>query len=110
MDKPIEVKIPFTPRFQSAVIEHEKWATSRTKRYGEVGNVFCVKESRYPYATFRLVITHQERVTLGFVAQEMYDAEGCESPEEFIEIWKKIHPRAGWTPEKKVWLHIFREV
>ena len=39
-----------------------------------------------------------------------YKKEGCKTKEEFIDIWKHIHRRIGYTPERKFWVHKFEMI
>ena len=95
--------LPFYARFESLLENGYKTATTRPKKYGEVGEKFQAFG-----ATFEL--TFVERVTLGLVGDFFFRQEGFLHKEEFVECWKEIHPGAGWTPDKKVYLHVFKRV
>jgi len=58
--------------------------------------------------TFR--ITYVSQIFLWLVAKQWYQDEGCKSPEEFEQVWKALHPRRGFDPNQKVWLHRFVRV
>ena len=98
-----KIDIPFRDGFRRAMLAGDKDCTSRNKRYGDVGDTF----EKFG-ATFE--IDAQERSTLEDVALNLFREEGCTSPDHFIAVWKAIHPRAGWTPEKLVWVHYFKRV
>lgn len=98
-----EVEIKFNEWSRERLRQGKKKATSRRRRYGHPGDYFYVEGRKY-----RLV--RVERVRLEEVAEKYYEIEGAESPEEFRKIWVGIHPRAGWRPEQKVWLHVFEQV
>lgn len=93
-------ELPFLPQFRASVRDGRKTATSRTSRYGDAGDVL-----QGPGVLLRL--TSVERVTLQQVQQQHWREEGVASPEEFEEVWRKIHPGRGWDPAQKVWLHFF---
>ena len=98
-----KIDIPFRDDFKGLMLRDLKTCTSRNKRYGDPGDTFEAFG-----ATFKL--TQQDRWALKNVALVLYREEGCTSPDHFIAVWKKIHPRAGWTPEKLVWVHYFKRV
>jgi len=85
------------------MLSGRKTATSRTKRMGLVGDQFEAFG-----ATFQIAIL--SNWSLASIANVFYILEGFESREEFIECWKLIHPRKGYDPEQRVWLHIFKRV
>lgn len=95
--------LPFRPDFCSDILTDRKRATSRNKRYGDPGHIINT-----PAGPVRLLWV--ERVSLGFVAAEFFADEGFETPADFVEVWNEIHPRAGFDPEAKVWLHLFERV
>lgn len=95
-----EVNLPFNDRFRDQMLKGLKTMTSRTKRYGETGNTFAAFG-----ATFLIRVTTQ--FTLGEIARYFYRNEGFSSPEEFIAFWNEIHPRKGYDPEQKVYVHDF---
>jgi hypothetical protein len=98
-----EISIPFRDDMSKAIIMGNKTATSRNKRYGKPGDIFEV-EGFY----FELIrVSHQY---LDDVARSHWAQEGVSSEQEFIELWKEIHPRTGWEPDKPVWFHEFRRI
>jgi len=97
------IKLPFNEWSIERLEKNMKTATTRRKRYGKPGDHFIAAGKKW-------MLTEVRRIRLGEVAEKYYRQEGAESPEEFIEVWKKIHPRAGWTPEKRVWIHFFEPV
>jgi hypothetical protein len=80
-----------------------KTCTARTKRMGSPGDTFDEFG-----ATF--VLTHVCRIPLDYVARDCWEQEGCHSIEHFQEVWRSIHPRAGFEPVQVVWLHCFKQV
>ena len=55
-------------------------------------------------------ITSLTRQVLGDIAKYHYKEEGFNTTEEFIELWKRLHPRKGYDPKQIVWYHEFVEV
>jgi len=80
----MQITIPFNDWSMKRLRGYRKRATSRNKRYGNVG--------------------------LAFVRDHFYHEEGCDSEDEFIAIWNEIHPRKKFDDEHKVWLHLFKEI
>lgn len=105
-----EIEMPFNEWSKSRLRANHKRATSRNKRYGNVGDTFIVNcgYSDMPYKAYELI--HVERVTLGFVRDEFYWEEGCFDEDLFIQIWNDTHPKKKFDDEQKVWLHLFKEV
>ena len=85
------------------MLNGQKTMTSRTRRYGNVGDTFEVFG-----ATFHL--TKIGRMTLKLIASKYYSEEGCQLPAEFIHIWKQIHPRKGFVPNQVVYTHVFKRI
>ena len=99
----MEIEIPFNDWSKKRLINQTKKATSRTKKYGEVGDTFIVDGLVY---TLELII----KVPLWFVAEDLYRSEGANSVDDFVSIWKEIHPRKGYRPFDEVWYHHFKEI
>jgi len=107
-----EIEIPFNEWSKGRL--WRKRCTSRNKKYGEVGDTFTSYDESYistdSKPLIKYQITHIEKVSLGFVAEHLYELEGAETPEEFIKVWEGVHPVIGFVPEQKVWIHMFKEV
>jgi hypothetical protein len=92
--------LPFLPEFHDKVRRGLKTATARSRPYGKPGDRLqgpgCV-----------LVLEHVAKAPLQYVAAECYGFEGLPSTAAFIEVWERIHPRAGYDPAKWVYLHRF---
>jgi hypothetical protein len=95
------IKIPFREDMEEAIISIDKDWTTRSKKYGKPGDFFFVKDRRVR------LLGHM-RLPLWVVAKYGYRHEGVNSEEEFIELWKEIHPRKGWTPNELRWTHVFQ--
>ncbi len=80
--------------------------TCRTRKYGEPGDILEIPG----VAGCFIELVDVRQVQLGDVALHHYKQEGCESPEEFKNIWNEIHPRRGFHPDDWVWLHEFKVV
>ncbi len=96
----MKISIPFHSRFLIPVASGNKIYTTRTKKYGKVGDWFYLGKSK-----IKLEIVSIQRKKLGEIAKELWWQEGFYSPEEFIGFWLTIHRK--WTPEKIVYLHRF---
>lgn len=99
---PQQIILPLMPRWQHKMLLGLKTATSRPNKYGHAGDTF-----RQFGANF--VILSIEKHTLGYIADNLYKEEGCDSPDEFKEVWSKLHPRKGFIPTQLVWVHFFRK-
>lgn len=97
-----DIKIPFK-EWSIRELRINKFVTSRPTKYGQPGDTFIVENMKFE-------INHVEKVTLGFVANVMFEAEGVSSPDEFIEAWNEIHPRKKFDPDQMVFLHVFTEI
>ncbi len=97
------MEIPFRPEFEPLLRDGRKTATTRRHAYGKRGDRFTAYGME-----FELVSV--ERVHLWVVAASYWKEEGLASPQEFVDIWQTIHPRAGFQGESMVYLHRFRRV
>lgn len=99
----MEVDIPFMPEFKDRLLSGRKTVTSRTKPMGKEGDHF----ERFG-ATFKIMQVF--KATLNQVCILGYHPEGFNKPEEFVEIWDRIHPNKGYCPEQEIWVHYFRKL
>lgn len=76
--------------------------TSRTRRYGKPGDHFFAFGHEF-------LIEKIERRTLGDVADH-YREEGCESWDDFVDVWNDIHRQKGFSLWQRVFVHIFRRI
>ncbi len=95
--------LPFHDRFVDAIQSGRKTMTSRNSRYGKAGDILWT-----PAGFVRLLDVRKCEIET--VAQEHYHEEGLDSPEEFREVWREIHPRKGWVPDQEIWLHEFEHI
>ena len=95
-----DVDLPFQPYFRNAMRSGQKQVTSRTRRLAEPGQTF-------PAFDYHYQVIAVERRPLWFVKRALWWYEGCESPRAFETTWCQIHEKAGWTPDKPVWVHHF---
>lgn len=103
-----EVNIPFNEWSLERLADGRKTATTRSKKYSEPGTRFLVETKPGKIQTFEIIsITKKKLMT---VANEHYDEEGAESPQEFIDQWNLIHPRRKYQPMDEKWFHRFKEV
>jgi hypothetical protein len=100
----MKISIPFREDMSLAIICREKTATTRTKRYGSIGDEFIVDYQGYK---LECVITDIKRLKLSEVAYCYHRQEGFDSVEGFVETWCEIHPVRGFDHNQLVWLHSF---
>jgi len=98
----MKVKIPFYERFRKPMLDDVKTWTTRTKWYGDIGDTFEIFEHEFE-------IVNRFKMPLNFVALHWID-EGCDSREDFVQLWKKIHPRKGFVPNQEGKVHVFRRI
>jgi hypothetical protein len=79
-----------------------KTMTSRTKKYGNVGDTF------YAFGTiFELI--EVGKLQLGDIAS-CWREEGMNNPYDFLKTWKQIHPNKPYCPTEKFHIHRFKKV
>ena len=98
------IKIPFNSQFIMPIARGQKIYTTRTKKYGKVGDYFYVGNKR----GLKCIIMGIQRMKLDEIAEKFWWQEGFHSKEEFIGFWLIIHRK--WTPDKMVYLHSFRRI
>ncbi|MEE9401291.1 MAG: hypothetical protein V3V32_04655 [Dehalococcoidia bacterium] len=96
-------RIAFKSRFRWPLLNGIKTCTARTRKMASVGDTFEAFG-----ATFEIVLL--ERPTLLTIRDKMWVAEGCDSPADFEAIWRSLHPRMGFQPDRKVSVHHFKLV
>ncbi len=75
----------FRKRFHEPLRKRIKRFTLRNQRLGKPGDPLAT-----PVGLFRLVaITRQSPL---WVAENLWELEGCTSPEDFLSEWDNIHP------------------
>lgn len=87
---------------EEAMRDGRKTWTTRNKYFGQVGDWF-----KYFGKTFEIV--ERKSMLLGDVIDNHWQDEGFASKENMIRIWCLLHPVVGYKPERKVFVHIFRE-
>ena len=96
----MEVRIPFRPMFEEPMRTGVKTCTSRSKIMGQPGDRFRAFGKWFE-------IVSVEDVALCEVAA-LWKEEGCESREDFIEVWNSIHPVKKYSDYQRVYLHRFK--
>jgi len=89
--------------FRDRMLSGQKTATTRTKKYGNGGDLF----SAFGH-TFQL--TKVDKVFLQDIASTFYAQEGFKSQQEFCDCWIKLHPKKGYQFDQEVYLHQFKIV
>jgi uncharacterized protein YqfB (UPF0267 family) len=98
-----EVRIPFLRQFREPMLSGKKTWTSRTRKYGEVGDTFPAFG-----ATFQ--ITEIRRMRLKDIVEGHFREEGLNSVEEAKAVWIQIHPRKLYAPDWLLQVHVFKKV
>jgi len=98
--KEMKIEMPFNLWSKERLILGKKQATSRNKKYGDIGDTFIVGNWEY-------VIIGVTMFPLWFIRKYLYQTEGCDTPEEFVDIWNVIHPKKRWQSSQYVWYHLF---
>lgn len=106
MKEPKEITIPFLERFRRDIVTGQKIMTTRTKKYGEVGDYFWVDDGSY---RTKIVLLAVFRIRLFHVAYHFYRAEGLRTPEDFITVWNQIHPKRNYVVDEQnnFFVHVF---
>lgn len=99
----MEIKIPFNVWSIGKLNADFKNATSRYKKYGSKGDIFYVDGNKY-------IILLVVKLPLWMIANYLYNTEGCNSPNQFINIWETIHPQKGFKKDDEVWYHLFDKI
>jgi len=102
----MKIEIPFNSRFLIPLLSGKKIATTRSRRYGKIGDYFQLQNHKGKDSDVKFKIISISREKLGDIAMELYHEEGFGSIEEFKEFWLTIHRK--WEPNKKYYLHIFK--
>jgi hypothetical protein len=97
-----KIDLPFQSEWESAMLSGKKTATTRTRRYGYPGNQF---------KAFGRVFTLTEvyPIFLSVAISLHYLEEGFNSPQEFIDLWNRLHRGVPYRkrPDRKVFFHRF---
>lgn len=98
----MQITIPFMPRFKDPMISGIKILTTRTKRYGKAGDWFNAFGQTF-------VLIRVEQHPLGYSAGH-WKEEGCSSYDDFISVWKSIHPHRELDTGHMFWVHEFQNI
>jgi hypothetical protein len=101
-NKSVTVKIPFKERFREPLLNQTKDWTTRTKQYGKPYDYFEAFG-----AGFRIDDIMQ--LPLKTVIAN-WKREGCFSEQDFIDVWKSIHPTRKFDLEETFYTHSFHRV
>ncbi len=99
----MKINIPFNEWSKERLLILRKTATSRTKKYGESGDIFIVNDIKYE-------LEFVMKLPLHVIRDYLYKTEGCVSKMEFEKVWADIHPKKGWDDNQMVWYHHFTPV
>lgn len=99
----MKITLPFREEFKDVLLRGRKTWTTRTKRYGKVGDTFEAFGQAFQ-------LRGHLKMPLGAVAHRGFFEEGFDAPIEFIQVWCRIHPRKGYDPQQEVGVHCFEQV
>jgi hypothetical protein len=91
------------PRFREPILKGVKNCTTRTSKLAAPGDVFFTFGREFQ-------VNRVWGTSLGIVASQLFKREGVSSEEEFIDVWKLIHPRRGFDRGALVYVHEFSPV
>jgi len=97
----MRVFIPFMPDLIEASFEGRKVATTRSRMMGKPGDIFYLRG--IPFEIYAV-----EKVELCIVAEERYQQEGFNTPQDFKKAWKHLHPVKGYDAKQKVFYHRYK--
>ena len=80
----MEIKIPFKEDFKDDMGTGDKICTTRSKKYGKVGDTFKVFDLDFKIIAIFKLPFHK-------IAFQLYNPEGCVSTANFLRVWHKIH-------------------
>jgi uncharacterized protein YqfB (UPF0267 family) len=96
---PATIEIPFSNEMQEAVIQGRKICTTRKEAKGRAGDLFRVR------GQLCRILSIQE-IYLDVVSDVFFRCEGCESPDEFRDLWRRLH-RGHYSGQKRYYVHFF---
>ena len=99
------INIPFNKWSRERILSGQKTCTSRSKKYGQESDQFQVIHGPNHSTVHNMMMIMQ--LPLSFVRDFLWHGEGANSPFEFVQIWKEIHPRRGFVEEDLVYVHFF---
>jgi hypothetical protein len=94
-------KIPFKRMSRTDMESGIKTCTARARPMAAPGDRFYAFGGMY-------AITAVTQMPLAKVQSQRWQAEGCDSPQDFEIEWEEIHPRRGFDPAQQVYVHDFR--
>jgi hypothetical protein len=100
-----KINLLFLPDFEQSMLTGKKTATTRTRRFGHVGDWFFAFGK-----TFVLIEVY--RTPLTRVVYFLYQEEGFNTPQELIACWNGLHPDIKYEDQRDrpVYVHQFQPV
>lgn len=98
-----QITIPFKERFREPMLNGTKTWTSRTKAYGQIGDWFNAFGQTF-------VLTYVGKYMFQTIVNLHWKDEGCNSKEDFLAVWREIHPKRELKDCELFWVHIFQNV
>ncbi len=94
------IHIPFHSQMIEEILSGRKTITTRSKKYGKVGDSFYADDNRFKCDIIDII-----KLPLQEICDKYYKEEGFVNPQDFKNFWLTIHRK--WTPQKKFYLHKF---
>lgn len=99
----------FSPEHITMILAGTKTQTRRVSSKYRVGHTYSVQPGRTkPGIGRRIKVLDIHKERLGDITTEGARAEGHQSIEEYIEVWKRINKK--WDPEQEVFVISFELV
>ncbi len=98
-----EINIPFTDLMATLAIAEVKTCTSRTKRCGDIGDTFVIRDARF-------VLVEVANMDLDTIRTYYFEQEGFSSAQGFEDYWNLLHPRKRFQADQLVWVHWFERM
>ena len=99
-----KVIIPFRDWSKKKLKLGHKTATSRSKKYGEVGDCFYEVGKKFK---IKMIC----KFPLWFIRDFLWFVEGADNKKEFETVWRNIHPISKFDfPDEQFHVHFFEEI
>lgn len=97
------VRIPYKVRFRESLTHDVKVQTARFQKMGNVGDVFLAYGHRF-------IIDAVYKLDVETVARDFWADEGCDSEQDFRNVWREIHPKRQFISTETPYVHRFHRI
>jgi len=103
-----QVLSSFSARYVDKILAGLKTQTRRTHKHEwKIGHVYPLRDNWYAPPKGYILITRKFRERLGNISPLDIRKEGCESLEEYKQIWEEAQKRP-WNPDEIVIVYEFK--